>query len=143
MPRAEWVKTRFPGVRYREHESRKCGRALDRYFTIRYYTSDGHEMHEAIGWATEGWSAEQAADIRSQLRKNIRTGQGPQTLASMRAAAQRIREEESRAQAAAAVHEMTFQALGERYYEWAKINKPRSAMTDGYNLAHAYAEIGR
>lgn len=142
MPRAEWFKTKFPGVRYREHETRRNGRTPDRYFTIRYYAQDGHEMHEAIGWASEGWSAEQAAEIRSQLRKNIRTGQGPQTLAAMRGEAQRIRDAEARALAAAAVQDMTFQALGELYLAWARVNKPRSAMTDGYNLAHAFGEIG-
>lgn len=138
-----WLKTKYPGVRYYEHTSRRNGRSPDRYFSIRYYTGDGKRVEEAIGWASEGWSAEQAADIRSQLRKNIRTGQGPQTLAEMRETANRIREEKSRAAAAAAVQEITFEALGRLYLEWAKVNKPRSHMTDGYNLAHAFGEIGK
>ena len=137
-----FTKTKFPGVQFREHATRKHGRGPDRYFTIRYHAAGGKLMHEAIGWASEGWSAEQAAEIRSQLRKNIRTGQGPQTLGEMRESAKRIREEEARAKAAAAVQDITFQALGERYLEWAKFNKPRSAMTDGYNLAHAFSVLG-
>ena len=121
---------------------RRNGRHLDRYYTIRYKSADGRLIEEAIGWASEGWSAEQAAEIRSQVRKNIRTGHGPQTLAEMREAAQRIREAEARAEEAAAVQDMTFRELGERYLAWARANKPRSAMTDGYNLAHAVAAFG-
>lgn len=140
---SSFTTTKFPGVQFREHPTRKHGRGPDRYFTIRYHAAGGRLMHEAIGWASEGWTAEQAAEIRSQLRKNIRTGQGPQTLAAMREAAQRIRDAEAQAAAAAAVQGMTFQVLGERYLEWAKVNKPRSAMTDGYNLAHAFGVIGK
>lgn len=138
-----FTKTKFPGVQYREHASRKHGRGPDRYFTIRYHAASGKLIHEAIGWASEGWSAEQAAEIRSQLRKNIRTGQGPQTLGEMREAAQLIRDQAAQAKAAAAVDGMTFEELGRRYLDWAKINKPRSHMTDGYNLAHAFGVIGK
>jgi integrase len=140
---SSFTKTKYPGVQFREHATRKHGRGPDRYFTIRYHAVGGKLIHEAIGWASEGWSDEQAAEIRSHLRKNIRTGQGPQTLAEMRETAQRIREGEARAKAAAAVQSMSFEDLGRRYLDWAKVNKPRSAMTDGYNLAHAFAEIGK
>ncbi|MHC1791839.1 tyrosine-type recombinase/integrase [Solidesulfovibrio sp.] len=129
-------------MRCYEHATRRHGRTPDRYFSIRYYGSDGKRVEEAIGWASEGWSAEQAADIRSAIRKNIRTGQGPQTLTAMRSEAQRIREDEAQAKAAAALQDMSFEQLGRLYLEWAKANKPRSAMTDGYNLAHAFGELG-
>lgn len=137
-----WVNTKQPGVRYREHETRKHGRVLDRYYTIRYKAVDGRLIEEAIGWASEGWSAEQAAEIRSHLRKHIRTGQGPQTLAAMREEAQRIRNATAEAKAVAALQDISFETLGRLYLAWAKANKPRSAMTDSYNLAHAFGEIG-
>jgi integrase len=143
MAGQEWLKSKYPGVRFYEHASRRHGRAPDRYFSIRYYAQNGKRLEEGIGWASEGWSVDQAAEIRSGIRQNIRTGQGPQTLAEMREAAQRIRDTEARQQAEANAREMSFAELGQLYLTWAKINKPRSAMTDGYNLAHAFDEIGK
>lgn len=43
--------TEYPGVRYREHPTRKHGIHLDRYFMIRYQ-KDGKRMEEGLGWAS-------------------------------------------------------------------------------------------
>ena len=142
MSSQKWNKTKQPGIRYREHETRRFGRTADRYYTIRYNAVDGRVVEEALGWASEGWTVEKAAAVRSEIRQNIRTGVGPQTLAEKRQVIQHQRQVEARAAADAAARGMTFQELGKRYLEWAKDNKPRSAMTDGYNLAHAFDEVG-
>lgn len=69
----QWYKTKFLGVRYREHPTRKHGIRPDRCFSIRYKL-DGKDKEEAIGWASEGWTAEKAYAQLSRIRENIRTG---------------------------------------------------------------------
>lgn len=43
--------TDFPGVRYREHPTRKHGIHFDRYFMIRYQ-KEGKRVEEGLGWAS-------------------------------------------------------------------------------------------
>ena len=84
MERPKKIKTKFPGVRYREHPTRKHGIQKDRYFFIRYKL-DGKDKEEGLGWASEGLSASYANDERSKLMLNSRTGKtGPKTLQEKR-----------------------------------------------------------
>lgn len=78
-------KTSFLGVRYREHPTRKYGIRADRCFFVRYKLA-GKDKEEMAGWASEGMSAEKAFNLLSVLREAMRTGEGPQTLADMKAA---------------------------------------------------------
>lgn len=81
----QWVKTKFLGVRYREHKTRKHGgNRADKCFSIRYKLM-GQDKEEVIGWSSEGITAESAFKILSQLRENIRSGTGPKTFAELRA----------------------------------------------------------
>ena len=80
---AKWINAKTPGIRYREHDVRKHGARKDRYFAI-YYRVDGKRKEEALGWASKGWSEKKANSMLSELEKNQRTGQGPQTLKEMR-----------------------------------------------------------
>ena len=68
---AKWIKTSFPGVRYREHEKRKSGVRRDQYFTIRYKLA-GKDREEGLGWASEGWSAKKAYARLSELKENLK-----------------------------------------------------------------------
>lgn len=80
----KWKKTKHPGVRYREHETRKHGIGKDRYFAIRYQM-DGKRHEEGTGWTSEGWTAERAAVELAELKKNFRLGEGkPLTLQEKR-----------------------------------------------------------
>lgn len=80
-----WKKTTFLGVRYREHKTRKHGgNRPDKCFSIRYKLN-GTDKEDAVGWSSEGVTAEKAFKIISQLRENLRTGQGPCTLAELKA----------------------------------------------------------
>ena len=79
-----WVKTSFPGVRYREHPRRKHGIRPDRYFAIRLQV-DGRQREEGVGWASQGWTASKAALLLAELREAARTGRGETTLAARRA----------------------------------------------------------
>ena len=112
----KWQKTRFPGVRYREGEKRSKGK-LDRYFVIRYKRA-GTAMEEPVGWTSEGMSAQLAANERTEIRKNVRLGEGPQSLkekreikAAEKKAEIELREEEKRDQT-------PFSVLAEKYLEW-------------------------
>ncbi|MEA4857079.1 MAG: tyrosine-type recombinase/integrase [Solidesulfovibrio sp.] len=107
--------TNYPGVRYREHDSRKCHRRPDRYFFIRYRRL-GHNVEEGLGWASQGWTAEDASRILGQIQQNIKRGTGPQSLKDLA--------REARGDAlAAATKPIVFGELATRYLEWAKRNK--------------------
>src|SRR3972149_4643578 len=77
---AKWIKTNFPGVRFREHPTRKNGVKRDQYFTIRYKVA-GKDKEEGLGWASENWTAAKAYDRLKELKENRKSGEGPQTLA--------------------------------------------------------------
>lgn len=79
----QWHKTKFLGVRYREHSTRKHGVRFDRCFSIRYKL-EGKDKEEVVGWSSEGWTAEKAYAQLSLLRENIRIGKGPDSLRAMR-----------------------------------------------------------
>lgn len=75
---------KHPGVRYREHPTRKHGIRKDRYFTIRFFM-DGKSIEEGLGWASQGWTEVKASTLRAELIENKRRGEGPRTLTEKRA----------------------------------------------------------
>lgn len=89
------TKTGRQGVRYRSHPTRKNGVQYDRCFFIRHKV-DGKLVEESIGWASEGWTAADAAELRAELQRNKKTGQGPRTLAEKREIDRQRREAEAR-----------------------------------------------
>lgn len=97
MP-VKWIGTKYPGVRFYEHATRKAGRQPDRYFAIRFRPErGGKQVEEGLGWATEGWTPERAAQVLADLKRAAVQGSGPRTLAEKRTKAQ-----EEHAQALAA-----------------------------------------
>ena len=64
----EWKKTKYKGVRYYNHPSRKHGIKMDRYFTIRYQRN-GKRKEEGVGWTSEGHTAEEAFIKLSELKR--------------------------------------------------------------------------
>jgi len=90
MP-VQWKGTKFKGVRYYEHSTRKRGVAKDKYFTIRYQR-DGKRLEEGIGWASERdpkdgkyWTAEKAALVLAELKGTARgLSEGPSRLVEKR-----------------------------------------------------------
>jgi integrase len=85
------IKTKFQGVRYRQHADRKHGVQFDKYFFIRHRV-DGKEIEEAVGWSTQGITAQIAADILSELRLSKKTGIGPRSLKEKREIAEAERQ---------------------------------------------------
>lgn len=138
MAKTVWHKTSFPGVRYREHPTRKHGVQKDRYFVITYKLN-GKTKSEAIGWAsekwkvvnkqtgetkTENWTAQKASEILSELKKNQRTGEGPQTLEEKRELDRQRREEEAQEKAKQERDSVTFGHFFEnQYIPTAKLTK--------------------
>jgi integrase len=123
----KWI-TGAPGIRYRQHATRKHGARFDRYFTLRFSVA-GKQVEEALGWASEGWTVARAQEELGKLRKAKRTGQGATTLraeaeANRRAERQRLEEE-----AAHARRQRTVADLWNRYSKEvvAIENKPRTA----------------
>ncbi len=93
--RVQW-QTVAPGIRYREHYTRKHGLKPDRYYSIRYRV-DGRRLEEALGWASQGWTLKRAQEELSKLQGAHRTGEGERTLAERRAKAEAKRKDEKNA----------------------------------------------
>ena len=96
---AKWIGTKFKGVRYYEHPTRKHGVKFDRYLAIRYQ-KDGKRIEEGIGWTSERdpednefWTEVKAALVLERLRGAARHGKKE---APTRIAEQRRLEDERR-----------------------------------------------
>jgi integrase len=124
---AKWIKTTFPGVRYREHEIRKHGVRRDQYFTIRYKLK-GKDKEEGLGWASEDWTAAKAYDRLKELKENRKKGEGPQTLSEKREIENERREREQAKQVREEKEAITFDDFfTDDYLLQAKADKkPRS-----------------
>jgi integrase len=119
-----WHKTKFPGVRYREHSTRKHGIHPDRYFVIRY-KQKGISREEGLGWASEKWTAEKAAAELASLKKAYKTGSGkPSRLKEKREAEEARREQEAKDKAWQEKENLTFgQFFRETYFPISKMSK--------------------
>lgn len=118
-----WVKTSHPGVRYREHPTRKHGIRKDRYYTIRFRV-EGVLKEEALGWASEGWDAERAAVEVGKLKANKRLGTGPRRLEEARAAGKAQERAKQLSEAKASREAVTFADFFREHYEpLARANK--------------------
>ena len=77
----------YRGVRYREHDTRMLGKGKgarpDRYFVVRY-SVDGVMRQEGVGWESEGYSEVEVIQLLGQIRRNLREGTPPYSLAGMR-----------------------------------------------------------
>ena len=100
---ARWIKSKHPGIRYREHDTRRhgVGNKPDRYYTI-FYKLEGKMVEEAVGGASQGMTEKKAAAMLAELQENHRRGTGPRTLKEKRGlgAAERQEQEEQDKQTA-------------------------------------------
>jgi len=129
---SRYIKTQYPGVRYREHKNRKHNGKPDRYFFIRY-KRQGKSIEEAFGWASNNVNAQKANRARSELIENIRLGVRPQTLQEKREMEAAQYEAERQASITEERENFTLHELAERYIEWAKANK-KSWKDDMYRI---------
>jgi integrase len=118
-----WKQTKHEGVRFREHPTRKHGVKPDQYFSIRYRVG-GVRREEALGWASQGWTAAKAAQTLAKLQEAARTGEGATSLAEKRQKAEAKRQAEAAAQAQAERDNITFgHVFLEDYFPIAQKNK--------------------
>jgi len=119
----KWIKTNFPGVRYRKHPTRKNGVNLDQYFTIRYKLN-GKDKEEGLGWASQNWTAAKAYQRLKELKENQKSGEGPQTLAEKRKILGERKEADKQAQEIAEKENVTFgQFMIDTYLPQSKLDK--------------------
>jgi len=129
--KTRWNRTPYPGVRFREHASRRHNGKPDRYFSIRYYINY-KDCEEGLGWASEGWNAEKAHGVLSRIKTNIKTGSGPQSLAALRAEGDAQREAEAQKARRLSVQGMTVsEFLTNHYMPEAKRSKRTWRDDDG------------
>jgi integrase len=123
----KWIMA-APGIRYRQHPTRKHGARFDRYFTLRR-SVNGRQVEEKLGWASEGWTVARAQEELIRLRQADRTGKGPATLREEREANRRAEQERIEEEAAQARREKTVADLWDRYSKEvvAIENKPSTA----------------
>lgn len=88
----KWHSTKFKGVRYREHTSRKHGILKDKYFVIRYQRG-GKRSEEKLGWQSEGWTEEKAFLELTKIKNSATLGTGPTRLVEKREIAEREKAE--------------------------------------------------
>lgn len=120
---AKWISSKFKGVRYYEHETRRHGVRRDRYYAIRYQAG-GQRHEEGLGWASEGWTEAKAALELTKLKEAAKTGSGPTRMQEKRSLAKaerlaKVQEEERRAK-----ESVTFAGCFlNTYFPQAKIDK--------------------
>ena len=133
----QWISTPFPGVRYREHSTRKTRNGQpDRYYTLRYRVN-GQRKEEPIGWASEGWNPEKAYKVLSGILAGIRTGEGPQSLAEKRALLAEAKEAEEEARKRAQVCDMTLETFFSQVYMPRAKREKRTWRTDEQRINKA------
>lgn len=95
----KWIRIRNAegksGVRYREHATRRHGKTLDRYYVLTYWYK-GKTVTEAVGWASEKITPTLCFEKLAQIKHNQKTGEGPCTLAELKAEQEVQREAEQK-----------------------------------------------
>ncbi|WP_029461224.1 tyrosine-type recombinase/integrase [Solidesulfovibrio alcoholivorans] len=117
-----WKQTKHEGVRYREHPTRKHGVKPDQYFAIRYRVNS-QRKEEALGWASQGWTAAKAAQTLAKLQEAARTGEGATSLAEKRKQAEAKRQAEVEARAIEERENITLAQVWGKYLPVAQANK--------------------
>ena len=128
----KWMSAGYPGVRYRNHETRKTGRNPDRYYAIRYRPGKNQpQKEEGVGWSSEGWTPESVAKLLADIKHNIKNGEGFQSLEDKRAQVNEAKAARKRAEEAMGPQTITLSELFDsRYLDWAQTNKPGSWKDD-------------
>ena len=95
---------KFQGVYYRDAASRRYLGKPDRCFDICYRDQGGKLVWEKVGWASEGYNAQMAANVRAERMRSIRHGE-------------ELPDKKRR--------EPTFGEVWKRYDEWLETSKTR------------------
>jgi len=74
--KVQWIKSKYGRIFYREHESRKHGKKLDRYFRGEYQHNN-KRVALNFGWSSEGWTELKCFHKLSEFKNNAKDGAGP------------------------------------------------------------------
>ncbi len=149
---AVWIKTKYTGIRYREHPERKHGKRPDRYYTIRYKL-EGKDREEKLGWESEWHKAELArvesgkikeprslekeATVRlAELKSNQGSGKGAFTLEEKRESELAKKEAEVRQKAEAEKAAIPFSDVWTEYLKQCKADGKKSYDREESLYAH-------
>lgn len=145
----KWIATRFKGVRFYEHDSRKHGVKKDRYLAIRYQ-KDGKRVEEGIGWTSDRdpedgqyWTEEKAALVLERLKGAARHGKrgAPTRLAEKRELEEKRREAERTARERAEREAVTFgQIFRDNYFPAAMVSKTKQSWKAESSLFKTWIE---
>lgn len=123
----KWTKTQFPGVRFREHPSRKHGVRYDRYFALHYKVA-GRVVDEPVGWWSEGVTAETAFVKLQELKANQKAGTGPVTLREQRTENEvKTKAKTAKIKAEAEANRTLSEYWNETYFPAARLSKKKSS----------------
>ncbi len=125
----QYKSTNYPGVRYREHKTRKHGIKLDQYFFIRYQ-KDGKRKEEGVGWASEGWTPSKVALKLAEFKEAAATGEGESRLSEARAKAEAKKKLEKKAEIERANRGVTIHEFFHRVY-YPQVQKEKKEKTYG------------
>ena len=125
----KWFSTSTAGVRYREHPTRTHGKKKDRYYVIRY-RKEGKTIQEPIGWASnEGITQAIATERLAEIKRNIRKGEGPQSLREKREIAEKKRIEKEKEKKREQKDALSFgDFFTDTYITTAETNKPEKTI---------------
>lgn len=119
-----------PGIRCREHPTRKHGIKPDRYFFIRHMAG-GKQVEEGLGWSSEGWTLNRAKAELAKVKEAKRTGEGEATLNEKRAAATAKRKAEAQKFEEDARRNVTLSTYWRDTYEpWACVAKSKALVRE-------------
>jgi len=137
----KWIKTKFPGVRYRDSDKRRFKGKPDRYYAIRY-SKEGRSIEESAGWESDGMSPLVASQKRGEIIQNIRMGQGHSSLKEKRKIKESVKQAEEKKKKEVEAENVVFDVLAQKYLKWARDNK-KSWKTDlGGYVNHIAPVIG-
>ncbi|MBN1664005.1 MAG: site-specific integrase [Deltaproteobacteria bacterium] len=100
--------TKYKGVFERYSQDRLYKGKPDVCFDIRYKL-DGKDIFEKVGWASEGYTAKQAENVRIERLRTMRHGE-------------ELPQQKKKA--------ITFEALAKKYLKWSAVNKSRDGIDD-------------
>jgi site-specific recombinase XerD len=104
-----------PGIRIREHDTRKHGIRFDRYFSV-YFKVNGKMVEQYLGWASEGWTLEKAQVTINELKQNYKTAAGPVTLKEKRVIEDARKATEDQERIRTEKENVTFKTYFENFY---------------------------
>lgn len=112
----QYKKAKIPGIRYREHASRKVDIQKDRYYYM-FYQLNGKQKEEGVGWLSQGWTERKVAEQLFEIKSNIKLGKHPQTLKEKREMAEQAKREQEMQAIESEAERITLREIFDKYFE--------------------------